>query len=66
MKVAETASVRKNSTLLTVPTTLRGSAPWTSRFEVTTGPQPPPPAASRKPPTSPSGAITVGFWTLGG
>ena len=44
-----------NSTLLTVPTILRGSPPWTSRFEVTTGPQPPPPAASRKPPTTASG-----------
>jgi hypothetical protein len=38
MNAAEIVTVRKNSAELTVPTTLRGSAPWISRFEVTTGP----------------------------
>ena len=43
--------------MFTVPMVLRGSAPWTSRLPVTTGPQPPPPAASRKPPARPSGSM---------
>ena len=61
MKVAEMVTVRKNSAVLTVPIIFLGLAPWTSRFEVTTGPQPPPPAASRKPPTRPSGSDDLGL-----
>ena len=63
-KVAEIVTERKNSAVLTVPITLRGCAPWTSKLEVTTGPQPPPPAASRKPPTRPSGSTIRGFLSL--
>ena len=47
-------------------TVIRGLAPWTSRLEVTTGPQPPPPAASRNPPTRPSGATCFASRSLGG
>ena len=62
-KVAATVVVTKNSDVLTVPIVLRGSAPWMSRLEVTTGPQPPPPAASRNPPISPSGSMTRGLFS---
>jgi len=63
MKVAEMVTERKNSAVLTVPITFRGCTPWTSRLEVTIGPQPPPPAASRKPPMKPSGPTTRGFFS---
>ena len=65
MKVADTAKVKKNSAVLTVPTVLRGSVPCNNRFDVTTGPQPPPPEASRNPPIRPKGTVTLASFTFG-
>lgn len=42
MNAAEIVTVTKNSATMTVPTTLRGTVPWTRRLLVTIGPSLPP------------------------